>query len=188
MSAGLARNWWAIGLQGAAAIVFGLITIFLPGVTMLSLVMVFAAYMLVDGVTGIVSAVRAARQGESWSLLAFAGIVSIIGGILAVAWPGITVLVFVMIIAASEIVSGGFMFSAAFQLEHDHGRWWLALGGILSIAFGVILILAPLVGAVVLTWWLGAYAIGLGIVLMILAFQLRSRHVDNRGSPASQAS
>jgi uncharacterized membrane protein HdeD (DUF308 family) len=186
MSAGLARNWWAIALRGVAAIVFGLIAIFLPGVTMLSLVLVFAAYMLVDGAMGIVSAVRAARLGEAWTLLAFAGVVNIAAAILAAAWPGITVLVFVMIVAASEIVSGGLMFSSALNLEQDHGRWWLALGGVLSMAFGVILIITPLVGALVLTWWLGIYAIAFGIVLLLLAFRLRSRHVENFGSPAPQ--
>ena len=185
-SAVLARNWWAIALRGVAAIIFGLIALFLPGVTMLSLVLVFAAYIIVDGVMGIVSAVRAARQGEAWTLLAFAGVVSIIAGILALAWPQITVLVFVAIVAVSEIVNGGLMMSAAFQLERNHGRWWLAIGGLLSVIFGVILIIAPLIGALVLTWWLGIYASGLGVALLILAFKLRSRHIEGLPAPTPQ--
>ena len=72
----LAENWWAIGIRGVLGILFGLIALFLPGVTMLSLVLVFAAYVFVDGVFGIVSAVRAARQGERWGVLVLEGLVN----------------------------------------------------------------------------------------------------------------
>lgn len=175
----LAHNWWATGLRGLAAIIFGLIAIFLPGATILSLVLVFAAYVLVDGFAGIVAAVRAAREGEAWGFLAFAGVVNIAAGILAAVWPAITVLAFVVIVGASEIVTGALTFGSAFQLKEDHGRWWLALGGVLSFFFGLFLILAPLFGAVVLTWWLGIYALALGVVLLILAFKLRTKHIEH---------
>lgn len=178
-SALLAHNWWATGLRGLAAIIFGLIAIFLPGATILSLVLVFAAYVLVDGVAGIIAAVRAAREGEAWAFLAFAGVVNVAAGILAAVWPAITVLAFVVIAGVSEIISGALTFGSAFQLKEDHGRWWLAFGGILSFFFGLFLILAPLFGAVVLTWWLGIYAIGLGVVLLILAFKLRAKHIEH---------
>jgi uncharacterized membrane protein HdeD (DUF308 family) len=143
---------------------------------MLSLVLLFSAYMLVDGIFAIVSAVRAIRRREDrWGLLIFEGLLNIAVGILAFLWPGITVIAFVILVAAWAIVSGGLMTAAGFRLNVDHGRWWLILGGLLSIAFGVLLIIAPLIGAVVLTWWIGAYAIAFGVALIIFSFKLRSR-------------
>jgi uncharacterized membrane protein HdeD (DUF308 family) len=178
MSAVLAHNWWAIALRGVLGIIFGLVALFLPGPTLLSLVLLFSAYMLVDGAFTIVAAVRAARRHERWGLLVLGGIADIAAGIIAFLWPGITVLAFVLLIAAWAIVSGALMVAASFRLNLEHGRWWLALGGIASLTFGVLLLLAPLIGAVVLTWWLGAYAVVFGVTLLILAYRLRSRRED----------
>ena len=172
----LVQNWWLFLLRGILGIIFGLIALIFPGPTMLSLVLLFSAYMLVDGIFAIVSAVRAIRRKEDrWGLLIFEGLLNIAVGILAFLWPGITVIAFVILVAAWAIASGGLMTAAGFRLNVDHGRWWLILGGLLSIAFGVLLIIAPLIGAVVLTWWIGAYAIAFGVALIIFSFKLRSR-------------
>jgi uncharacterized membrane protein HdeD (DUF308 family) len=93
--------------------------------------------------------------------------------------PGLTVVVFVLLIAFWALLSGGLMLGAAFRLQPDHGRGWLIFGGIISIIYGALLIVAPLLGALVLTWWLGAYALVFGITLLVLAFKLRSRHQDH---------
>jgi uncharacterized membrane protein HdeD (DUF308 family) len=175
MSEALARNWWAIALRGALAIVFGLVTFIVPGATMLSLVLFFAAYALVDGVFAIVAAVRSARSHERWGLFVLEGIVDIVAGVIALLWPGLTILTFVLVVAAWAIVSGVLMSVAAFRLQLDHGRWWLVLGGVASIVYGLLLIAAPLIGALVLTWWLGAYALVFGVLLLILAVRLRAR-------------
>ena len=84
-------------------------------------------------------------------------------------------LAFVLLVAIWALVSGSLMTVAAFRLNVEHGRWWLAFSGIVSIAYGLLLIVTPLIGALVLTWWLGAYAILFGAALLILAFKLRSR-------------
>jgi uncharacterized membrane protein HdeD (DUF308 family) len=175
----LAHNWWAIALRGLAAIVFGVIALFQPGVMILSLVLVFAVYAVVDGIAAILAAVRAARQGEAWLFLFFAGLAKIAAGVFAAFWPGITALVFVLVFGIGEIATGAFTFVSAIDLREDHGRWWLALGGILELVFGIFLILTPLIGAVVLTWWLGLYAIAFGIVEFVLAFRLRARHFEH---------
>jgi uncharacterized membrane protein HdeD (DUF308 family) len=162
--------------RGILAIVFGCLALIFPGPTMLSLVLLFSAYMLVDGVFAIISAVRAIRRKEDrWELLIFGGLLNIAVGIMAFLWPGLTVVAFVWLIAAWAIVSGGLMTAAGFRLNIDHGRWWLVLGGLLSVAYGALLIIAPLIGAIVLTWWLGAYAIAFGVALVIFSFKLRSR-------------
>src|SRR5215217_5152861 len=100
MSSLLAQNWWAVALRGVFAIVFALIALFSPGATILSLVLFFSAYMLVDGVFGIVAAVRAAARHERWGLLVLEGVVDIVVGVIALIWPGLTALTFVLLIAA----------------------------------------------------------------------------------------
>ena len=172
----LVQNWWLFTLRGVLGIIFGIIALIFPGPTILSLVILFSAYMLVDGVFAIVSAVRAIRRKEDrWGLLIFEGLLNIAVGIAAFLWPGLTVVAFVWLIAAWAIVSGGLMTAAGFQLNLDHGRWWLILGGLVSLAYGMLLIIAPLIGAVVLTWWLGAYALVFGLALVVFSFKLRSR-------------
>ncbi len=175
MIVALAENWWAIAIRGALGILFGLVALFLPGATMLSLVLLFAAYAFVDGIFGIVSAVRAAREGQRWGLLVLEGLVNIGTAAIAVLWPGITVIAFVLLIAAWAILSGALMLGAAFRLESGDGRWWLVLGGLVSLIYGALLVAAPMIGAVVLTWWLGAYALVFGVALIVLAFKLKGR-------------
>lgn len=179
----LAQNWWVVALRGVLAIVFAVLALAMPVSTLISLILFFAAYMLVDGIFAIVASLRAARHRRRWGALFFGGVINIITGVLAAAWPGITALAFVAITAAWSIISGCAMLAAAVRLKRDHGRWWLALGGLASIAFGIILVLAPLAGAVVLTWWIGIYAFVLGIALLVLAFRLRE-HRNDRPSPA----
>jgi uncharacterized membrane protein HdeD (DUF308 family) len=147
----LARNWWAIGLRGVLAIVFGLIALFLPGATILSLVFLFAAYAFFDGVFAIVSAVRAAETGGRRGLLVIEGLVDIVVAVLAVVWPGITAIAFVLIVAAWAIVTGALELAVAFRLGAADGRWWLVVGGVVSLLYGALLIVAPTIGAVVLT-------------------------------------
>jgi uncharacterized membrane protein HdeD (DUF308 family) len=169
----LARNWWAVALRGAFGIVFGLIALFAPGATLLSLVLVFAAYLLADGVLGIVAGVRAARDGARWGLLILEGAVTIAMGLIAALWPGLTIVVFVLMMAAWALLSGAMLLIAAYRLEGRAGRIWLALSGIVSVLFGLALAVAPMIGAVVLTWWLGIYGLAFGVALVVLAFRLR---------------
>lgn len=108
----------------------------------------------------------------------------IIAGVVALVVPGLTVLVFVGLLAAWAIVSGVLELRAAFDVTQEHGRVWLVLGGIISIVFGVVLIAAPMFGALVVSWWVGAYATVFGASLLALAFQLRARHMG-AGTPTT---
>ena len=186
MSTLLAQNWWAVALRGAVAILFGICALAFTGPTLLSIVLLFAVYCLADAVFEIIAAVNAARQGEHWGLLVLGALLNLLAAVVAILTPAIAVLAFVVLIAAWAIVTGGLGLAAAFRLRTDHGRWWMALGSIASIIFGALLLASPLIGAVVLTWWVGAYAIVFGATLLVLAFRLRP-HRDDHHHPSGAA-
>ena len=180
----LCRNWWLVALRGVLGIAFGLIALLAPAAAMLSLALVFAIYLVADGILGIAAAVGAAQQHERWGLLLAEGVLNIVVGVLVFLFPLGAVLAFVIMTAVWALLSGALMLAAAFKLSSRHGRWWMALGGVISIVFGVLLVIAPIAGAVVLTWWLGAYAVVFGVMLLVLGFQLRARRSEPRGEAA----
>ena len=178
----LARNWWLIALRGVLGVIFGVIALVMPIATILALVLLFSAYMVVDGAIASYAAIRAARKQEGWGFLLFQGIASLAAAAIAFMWPGLTVVAFVLLIAAWSIVSGCLMLAAAMRTEQ--ARWWLVLGGAAALLYGFLMIVAPLSGAVVLTWWLGAFALVFGAALIVLSLKLRSRY---SGRPAVAA-
>lgn len=175
-TADLARNWWVVALRGLFGVAVGLITFVMPGATMLSLAIFFAVYMIVDGLSAIVSSVRAARRHRRWGWLAVQGLFGTAAGVFAAAVPGITVLAFVFLVAAWALISGALQIASAASLRAESGRWWLLLSGVLSVIYGALLAIAPLVGALVLTWWFGAYALVFGVLQIVAAFELRRSH------------
>jgi uncharacterized membrane protein HdeD (DUF308 family) len=187
MSAALARNWWAVALRGVAGIIFGVIALLMPAAAMVTLAWLFAAYLLVDGVFAIIAAVRAAEHHERWGLLLLEGVLDLVMGGIVWLFPLSAILAFVLITAAWALITGALMLISSFRLRGTHGRLWLALGGVVSLVWGVLLVVAPFAGAVVLTWWLGAYAVAFGVVLLILAFRLRGRRGGNERVAASRA-
>src|ERR1700722_13728622 len=175
----LADNWWALALRGLFAIVFGIIAFAMPAAAMLALVLIFGAYSIADGIFNIVLAVRGARSHERWGLLLINGLLGIAIGIAAAIWPGITVLAFVFMVAAWALLSGGLMLGAALGLKISHGRWFLVFGALVSLAYGLLLFASPLVGALVLTWWVGAYSLVFGVTLIVLAVRLRQHRGEH---------
>jgi uncharacterized membrane protein HdeD (DUF308 family) len=177
----LATNWWALVLRGLVGILMGVLTFVWPGVTLAALVIVFGAYALVDGIFVLVAAVRAAKSHERWGALMVSGLAGIGAGVLTMLWPAITALALVYLIAAWAIVTGVLEIMAAVRLRRViQGEWLLALSGIASLVFGVLMIIAPLPGALVIALWVGAYAFVSGVVLVTLGFKLRSwgrRHI-----------
>jgi uncharacterized membrane protein HdeD (DUF308 family) len=177
MSALLARNWWAIALRGALALMFGIAALAVPGITTRALVIAFGAYTLADGVLAIVSAIRTAGEHERWWPLVIEGLVNMGTGMIAFWAPEATLLAFVYLSAAWAILSGAAMLAALGSLHRSHGKWVLGLTGLVSVLWGILLAYAPATGALVMTTWLGAYALLFGAVLLVLAFQLRSQRL-----------
>lgn len=188
----LAERWWALVVRGVAAILFGALTFALPGISLLVLLILWAAYALVDGVLNLVLAARGARAGRRWGWLLFEGIVSIAAGVVAVVWPGITAWALLMVIAAWAVVTGVAEIAVAIRLRRQlEGEWLLALGGVLSIAFGVALVAYPGAGVLAVLWMVGAYAILFGVLLIGLGWRLhawhRAEHPGTHGGLPSKA-
>ena len=188
LSAGFAGNWWLVALRGLAAIVFGIIAFRSPAAAMLAIAALFAAFSLVDGVQNVMLAVAGMRRKRGrWGWVLANGLFGIAVAVAVVLWPGLTVLAFVYIFATWALVSGVLLLAAAVKLKKTHGRWMMVAGGLLSVVCGALLFLAPLVGAVVLGWWLGAYMLVLGVALLALAFRLRTRRDAGRSAAAVSA-
>ena len=170
----LARNWWAIMLRGFAGIAFGVMTFVAPGISLASLVLLFGAFAFADGVFAIVTAVRN-PHAVSWWMVLLQGIAGIAAGAATLAWPGITALVLLYMIAAWALVTGLFEVIAAIRLRQvlTH-EWLLVLSGLASIGLGLLLMLYPGPGALAVVLWIGAYALISGTLLFALALRLRS--------------
>jgi uncharacterized membrane protein HdeD (DUF308 family) len=168
----LARRWWALALRGVIAVLFGLLTFFIPGVTLISLVLLFGFYAILDGIFDIVSAMKA--PGHHWPLLV-EGIVGIVAGIVTFMWPGITTMVLLYLIAFWAILTGVLEIVAGIRLrEVIANEMLLILMGVISTLFGILIIIFPGAGALAIIIWIGAYAVVFGIILIVLAFRLRS--------------
>jgi uncharacterized membrane protein HdeD (DUF308 family) len=171
----LARNWWKFLLRGGAAILFGVLAFIWPGATLLALVLLWGAYALVDGVLALWAAVTGAGAAPRW-WLAVVGVAGVAAGLITFFWPGVASLALLMVIAAWAIVTGVMQIIGAVRLRKEiEGEWLLALSGILSIVFGLLIVSQPAVGAVALVWMLGAIAIAIGATYVALAFRLK-RH------------
>jgi uncharacterized membrane protein HdeD (DUF308 family) len=170
----LARNWWAFVLRGVFAVIFGILAFAWPGITLQALVLLYGAYALVDGVFALASVIVGRTEAVPWWALLLEGIAGIAVAIMTVAWPGITALVLLYMIAAWSLVTGGFEIAAAIRLRKQiRNEWLLAASGILSILFGVALVVNPVAVALAVVWLIGAYAITFGILMIALGLRLR---------------
>ncbi len=183
----LASNWWAAAVRGVIAILIGAFAIFAPAVTLMALVMIFAAYSFVDGVFAIVLAVRGARKHERWGWLAFNGVVSIAAATVAILFPVATIFAFGLLFAAWAIVSGSASVVAGLGLGKSHGRWWLIAGGILVTLFGLWAVLDLELGLLALSYLVGFQALFAGFTLLALAFRLRERTADREQTTGGEA-
>jgi uncharacterized membrane protein HdeD (DUF308 family) len=173
-TAEMARWWWTFILRGILAIAFGVIAFIAPPATIAALVLLFGAWALVDGVFDIIAAIQHRTRDRPFWLALLEGIAGIIAGVLALAFPAIAADVLLLLISAWAIVTGVLEIVLAIRLREEiTGELWLAIGGILSIVFGVLLFLFPVSGALTIVWIIGAFAIAFGISMIILGWRLR---------------
>lgn len=170
----LARTWWIVLLRGIAAILFGVMALAQPGITVAALVLLFGAYAFADGVFGIWLALAGRSRHDDWWLLLLWALASLGAGVLTFMAPDITALVLLFYIAAWAIATGVLQIVAAIRLRRQiDGEWALVLGGLASVLFGFVLMARPAVGALSVIWLIGAYGLMIGVLLVWLAFTVK---------------
>jgi uncharacterized membrane protein HdeD (DUF308 family) len=167
-------------VRGIVGIVFGAIALLVPGIALACLVMIFAAYLLLDGIFALVSSARAARVHAAWGWLATEGVVTILAGGFALMMPGATVVALMLLLAIWACLSGMLLVIAGLTSHGAHGRGWMALAGVVSIVWGGLLFGWPGAGAIALVLWLGAYALVFGTVMLVTGVRMRSAHRSTR--------
>src|SRR5438034_471736 len=171
----LKRHWWVPVIRGIAAIVFGVIAFVYPGLTIAVLVLLFGAWVLVDGVFRIVGAIGHRASDSDWGFNLIIGILGIIVGLLTFHAPGITALALVIYIAAWALMIGATEIALAIKMRREvKGEWFLILMGLASIIFAGLLLWNPLAGAAALIWIIAWYAVIVGVLAIIFGFRLRS--------------
>jgi uncharacterized membrane protein HdeD (DUF308 family) len=170
----LKRHWWVPVLRGVIAIIFGIIAFAYPGLTLAVLVILFGAWVLVDGIFRIIGAIGH-RSDPDWGWQLVIGILGIIIGFLTFHAPAVTALALVIYIAAWALMIGVSEIVIAIKLHHEiKGEWFLILMGVVSILFAIMLLWNPLPGALALVWLIGSYAIVFGVLGIFFGIRLRS--------------
>jgi len=175
----VSRNWWVFAIRGIAAIVFGILAFIWPVATLTVLVFLFGAYVLVDGVALLAALVRgdAVARRHAWAV-GVIGVLGIVAGVVTFAWPGLTALSLLYLVAFWAIATGTFQVIAAVALRRElHGEFWMALGGVVSIVFGALLVGFPGVGLLSLVWLVGIWSVVFGVSSLGLAYRLHGLSV-----------
>jgi uncharacterized membrane protein HdeD (DUF308 family) len=174
MLAAYAHHWWLFAIRGIAAIVFGVLAFAVPALALWALVLMFGVYAIVDGSSMFVSLILGSRSEHRPGLeVAFIGLLGVVAGVIAIVWPGITALALLYVAAFWAIVVGLFQVTAAIRLNRElSGEIWLAIGGLISILFGLYLVIFPGPGLLSLVWLVGLWAMMFGISNLLLARRL----------------
>jgi uncharacterized membrane protein HdeD (DUF308 family) len=169
----MAKNWWAVVLRGVVAILFGILAWTWPGLTLGTLILAWGVYCLFDGILAVASAFSGS-SGRPWWVLVIEGVASLAAAAIAFVLPGLSALVLLYLIAAWAIATGIFEIVEAIRLRKEiKGEFWLALAGVVSVLFGLMLIAAPGRGALAVVWIIGTYAMVFGVFLVALGFRLK---------------
>ena len=181
----LAHNWWMLLLRGITALVFGVLCLAYPGVTLIVMTIMFGVYALLDGILALASSISTARGRPRWWSTFLEGIVGIIFGLVILIWPGITAFGLLYLIGVWAIVTGIFEITAAVRLrQHFTNEWLLIVSGAASVIFGLLILVVPRAGALAVVWWIGTYAIFFGMDFIALALRLRGWVFPETGSDA----
>jgi uncharacterized membrane protein HdeD (DUF308 family) len=173
-SSAMGRNWWVLLLRGVVAVLFGLLTWTMPGITLTALVLVFGIYVLADGVLGVWMAFGQRQENRFWWALLLWGLLGVLVGLMTFLTPGVTALVLLMYMAAWAVVTGVTQIIGAIRLRKEiQNEWLLGLSGLISVLFGVLLFMRPGEGALAVVWLIGTYAVIFGVLMVLLSFKLR---------------
>jgi uncharacterized membrane protein HdeD (DUF308 family) len=169
----LARHWWVVLLRGLVAIAFGVLTFTRPAISLAALLLFFGAFVFADGLLHVWTAISDKERENRWLLL-LGGLLGIGVGLLAFLTPGLTAIAVLFYIAIWAVATGLLDIVAAVRLRKEiEGEWLLGLGGLSSVAFGVVLLARPGTGALAVLWIIAAYAVAFGVILTLLSFRLK---------------
>jgi uncharacterized membrane protein HdeD (DUF308 family) len=186
----LAHAWQTLLLRGLFALAFGVVAFAWPGLTLVSLIYLFAFYAIFDGLSSISGAWAHRKTGGGWGLLLFMGVLSLLAGIFSLFFPGITAVYLLILIGVRAIFDGILTIMAAIRLRKEiDNEGWLALSGLISIVFGIWVIARPGAGALAFVSLIAIFAIVVGIILIILALKARgwSRAIGHRADEIKSA-
>jgi uncharacterized membrane protein HdeD (DUF308 family) len=165
------RYWWLFILRGVFALAFGVLALVRPGAALLALVIVFGAYALLDGVAALVFAFRKDNPHRGWSI--FEGVTGVAAGLLTLLVPGITALTLYVLIASWAVLTGIAEIVIAIRLRRElKGEGWLIAQGLLSVAFGILMVALPAVGVIALVALISAFAFIAGTLWVALGIRL----------------
>jgi uncharacterized membrane protein HdeD (DUF308 family) len=181
LAAAMARSWWTFMVRGALAILFGLFCLLFPPAAIVGLATLFGIWLIIDGVTAL-GVGWASRKQQNWWLLVLEGILGLVAGFLSIVWPQITALVLVFFVGWWAIVTGALEVWGAIRLrEQITGEFWMALAGVISILFGVYVILFPGAGILSVLWLIAVFSIAFGVSLIALGWRLRGINERHQG-------
>jgi len=170
----LNRPWWELVLRGMVIIVFGILAMIYPGLTLSVFIIFFGAFAFIEGIFQMVGSFAAKADNPQWSLMFISGLFSFFVGAIVLAWPGMSALVLLWFIAAWFLING--TVQVVFGLRSHEGGSKMGihvLGGIIGIMFGLMAFMWPGATAISIVWIVGLFAIFFGIQLMVLGFLSR---------------
>jgi uncharacterized membrane protein HdeD (DUF308 family) len=169
------RRWWVVLLRGVVAVIFGVMAFAWPHLTIATLVLLFGWYALIHGISSLISAIAYRPEAGNRWLLALEGVVGIWAGIVTLRSPSATALVLIFFVWIWAIATGILRIVEAIRLRKQiRGEVWLALSGVVTVAFGLMLMLRPVAGLIALAWIIAGYALLLGLFEIMLGLELRT--------------
>jgi uncharacterized membrane protein HdeD (DUF308 family) len=167
--------WWVLLLRGVVAILFGIAAYAWPGMTLVTLLTLFGAFALVDGIFNVFHAISGRKEDERWWVLLLEGLLGIVIGVITFQAPELTATVLILYIGFWAMATGVLRIILAVRLRKEiEGEWWMALAGLAGIVFGVFMVARPGAGALAVLWLVAIWAIVGGVCLVIFSFKVKA--------------
>jgi uncharacterized membrane protein HdeD (DUF308 family) len=171
----LSDSWWILLARGTLAVLFGMCAYVWPGLTLATLVSIFAAFAVTDGILGVLHGVRGRQEHEHWCVLTLEGLLGVAFGAVAFLVPGITAVVLGLYIGFWAITGGVLRIILAVRVRKEiEGEWWMVVCGLTGIALGLLIVARPRAGALGMLWPIGTWALVGGMSLIVLSVRLKT--------------
>jgi len=174
----LTKHWWAILIRGIVAVALAILLVTATGFTLNVLIIILGLYLLLDGLLAIIASL-AATGHKNWWVLLLEGIVSLAAGIAVFAWPALTLLILVYLVAIWAIITGIFEFVASIVASWaSPGKIFIGAVGVLSVILGTIILIYPLISLMAMIWLIAIYALVIGLALIIFSFKIKAGNAN----------